>query len=834
MRASAVLSVLLAALIVPSAVPAATGPEFPLASSKVQLDGGAKLNKRRFSFEARFAGDTAAMQNPTQGGATLRVVGGQDEGDSGLITLGNGNWRAIKGGKGYVYKDPTQSAGGIKSIVLRFSKKGGGRIKIAGGKSRWAYEVTRDQTQVSVTLRIGDARFCAVFGSVTTKKGKVRAAAKDAPTSCPCETYPTTFAAIQAVIFERNGCTQQACHGNATTPQGGLDLSPDVAYENLVNVLSPVGDQKRVQPGSPKDSFLYRKLADSTLGSDEAKLLSVGLDDDEGAPMPSLLPPISADELEALRRWIQYGAKKDTITPDTEELLNSCLPPPSPPKIDPPAPPAPGAGIQFHAPPWTIRAKDASGFNGEDEICYSTYYNLQPLIDSGEIPADVLEPCNEDFWGPGKTCFSYKRQELTQDPNSHHSIIHIYNGQYGPNDPGWQNQCFGGALQGQPCDPTVPGVCGDGGICHGKPVSSIACIFGFGPPDYQGSATGAGDPVAPTFSGSQQPYFEREYATGVFSQLPIEGTIVWNSHAFNVTDAPVTNEQWLNMYFARQSERQFPLRPIFESDDIFVQNVPAFEEREYCRTVVFGKGTRISDLSSHTHKRARIFQTWGPGVANSCTGGEPSCDPETSTPLVFKTLEYNDPAQRRYDGAEMSLDGDDPASRRFKFCAIYDNGKTDPSGVKRNSTSPPNFVGGKCYGPGFGGGGVTDEGITCFNNGPNRGKACQGTASKCDSAPGAGDGVCDACPLRGGVTTEDEMFILIGSYYCDPTVPGESCTGGMCSGGARKYEACNRDDTQCPGTCGPGPDRRCIGGTRLLQSCSSDADCPHACVPTVN
>ena len=28
-----------------------------------------------------------------------------------------------------------------------------------------------------------------------------------------------------------------------------------------------------------------------------------------------------------------------------------------------------------------------------------------------------------------------------------------------------------------------------------------------------------------------------------------------------------------------------------------------------------------------------------------------------------------------------------------------------------------------------------------------------------------GDGECDACPLRGGVTTEDEMFILIGAYF---------------------------------------------------------------------
>jgi hypothetical protein len=34
----------------------------------------------------------------------------------------------------------------------------------------------------------------------------------------------------------------------------------------------------------------------------------------------------------------------------------------------------------------------------------------------------------------------------------------------------------------------------------------------------------------------------------------------------------------------------------------------------------------------------------------------------------------------------------------------------------------------------------------------------------CDSNPGAGDGRCDACPVGFGVTTDDEMFVLTGSY----------------------------------------------------------------------
>jgi len=41
-----------------------------------------------------------------------------------------------------------------------------------------------------------------------------------------------------------------------------------------------------------------------------------------------------------------------------------------------------------------------------------------------------------------------------------------------------------------------------------------------------------------------------------------------------------------------------------------------------------------------------------------------------------------------------------------------------------------------------------------------QGLACGGD----DSACGA-DGTCDACPLYGGVTTDDEMFIPLGSYF---------------------------------------------------------------------
>ena len=126
---------------------------------------------------------------------------------------------------------------------------------------------------------------------------------------------------------------------------------------------------------------------------------------------------------------------------------------------------------------------------------------------------------------------------------------------------------------------------------------------------------------------------------------------------------------------------------------------------------------------------------------------------------------YTDPDQPEWS-PPVSLDGDDPASRTYKFCALYDNGKTDPTKVKRQSTSPPTPFGKVAPG------GPCDNTTVACMAGPHKAALCHGDNTVCDSAPGAGDGVCDACPLRGGVTTEDEMFILLGTYYC---APGTDC-----------------------------------------------------------
>jgi hypothetical protein len=261
---------------------------------------------------------------------------------------------------------------------------------------------------------------------------------------------------------------------------------------------------------------------------------------------------------------------------------------------------------------------------------------------------------------------------------------------------------------------------------------------------------------------------------------------VWNSHAFNLTDVDSTMSQYLNLGFANgAAEQQYPSRQLFDAEDIFTQYVPPFESREYCATSTMPRGTRQFRLSSHMHEHGVLWRTWAPpntpckadcagpptttpfGCSNAslpvCTG------PREDDPIYTSTV-YNDPLQLDFD-PPLEFDGLDDADRTWLFCARYDNGATpDGPGVKTFSGSPEPP-------PVFGGvidvklGGPCAEAERACVDGPNKGQLCDPSitatdeATFCETSEGAGDGSCDACPLRGGVTTSDEMFINLGNYY---------------------------------------------------------------------
>jgi hypothetical protein len=112
-----------------------------------------------------------------------------------------------------------------------------------------------------------------------------------------------TFSSIQNDIFSnadstgRAACTQ--CHNAVGGRFNGLDLSPAVAYGNLVGVASRGRPTAiRVVPGDPENSYLLHKL-DGRPGI-------------VGVRMPLSGPPYLTDgQILVIKRWIELGARND-------------------------------------------------------------------------------------------------------------------------------------------------------------------------------------------------------------------------------------------------------------------------------------------------------------------------------------------------------------------------------------------------------------------------------------------------------------------------------------------------------------------------------------------
>ncbi len=552
-----------------------------------------------------------------------------------------------------------------------------------------------------------------------------------------CSNYEGSFERIQSIIFDGYDCTNSACHSgeNPNGPTGQLDLTAGNAYQSLFRVdasASLIEPTQRVYPGEQALSFLYAKLEAGTNGT----ALPVG----GGSAMPNGGAPISADQLEALRLWIRGGAPEYNDVDEVATLLGCSIGTrPQANKIAAPDAPVRGEGVQFISGPWTVRA------NSEKEVCFATYYDLNQV--PGALPAESIVECEgNQFRNYEGECFASNARTLTQDPQSHHSIIYSYTGAASALDPGWGEwQCLNGPHQGESCDPTQIGVPVEQGgadcggelyACATMPQRTLNCI-GWGPDDFRGNSFAVG--------GSQTPILAEVQNEGVYNVLPTAGIMVWNSHAFNLSTEDTTVEQYNNVWFASEDQQVYRERAIFDSKDILIAEVPPYEQRTYCSTYTLPQeGARLTDLWSHAHKRGILWQSWLPPQDPSCTV-DSGCVPNQEAADYVSRI-YNDPLVLKYDPA-LAYDSAAVADRTIKFCLTYDNGLEYPDLLKLSSQS----VGSTCQRQAYCAGGAT-PGMYCGND---------------DSLCGDG-GVCDACILRGGVTTEDEMFLLLGSYYVVP------------------------------------------------------------------
>jgi hypothetical protein len=572
----------------------------------------------------------------------------------------------------------------------------------------------------------------------------------------------STFAQVQQQIFEDKGCTASACHGDLA--KGGLDLRPDSAYASLINVGANSGDYVRVFPGEQELSLLYQKVAAKTEGFELASLdrpIS-------GGSMPTSDAELSDTDLALLRSWIRSGAPETGIVDGSEEFSTCDLVGDiTPNKIQPLPAPAVDEGVQLYGGGWTIPAE------GEGEMCFVSYFDY-----SEKIPADFIVPCTPEYGGEEQDCFVYKSLLLAQDPQSHHSIIDFYIPPEGkenhrdPMDPSWKNWvCNVGPNAGVSCTPGGD-ECGDRGQCTTEPLSSIACItYRNAPPELGtvGGLFGTAD-VRQQIVAAQESTFHEEYPEGVYDLAPVKGFVVWDSHAFNPTKVETSVEQWMNFEFAEADERVYARRKIFDAGDIFgMGRIDAFSSKEACTTYTIPQHAELLTLSSHFHRFGKEFRVWYPPNA-PCFGDAPdnNCEPSSQAP-DYESYDYQDPLYQRFSGQDApKFDSPDVEDRTFKYCGFWDNGESNPKEVRRESTKPDaescDFV--EIFAPVANQAGLSlfacgcsAEERSCFG-GPNQGMACNGDDAVCGEG-----GICDACPAGGGVTTEEEMFILLGSYY---------------------------------------------------------------------
>ena len=531
--------------------------------------------------------------------------------------------------------------------------------------------------------------------------------------------YESTYDAIQAEVFDAY-CT--SCHNENAL--GGLDLSPGVSFGNLFEVESVSSDLQRVHPGDEQRSYLWSKVAAHV---DDSILISGGMMPPSG-PLPENL-------LDLLRVWITSGAPEDEVLVETEDLIDACLPDPEPFEIKPLDPPAPGEGVQFVMPAYTLPPAS------EVEICFATY-------------EDVCDQVPDEFKTADGNFLLYDTFEIRQNVGSHHLLIQSPAATLGgqdldPNElDGWA--CRGGEFDGETCDPLDMDFCGEGGTCATPVVGTTACI---GYPHARGI-----NPV--TFVGTQQPQLRTESHPGVYSFAPCRTVMFWNSHAFNLTATEGPMRARLNFefaddrrYIAQRTSTDGPGLGNFGIPRLAAQGAAPYTIADMCSNVTLPKGARLTELSSHTHKRGD--RSWWTNPA-----GE----------LVYENRIYNDPPTTIFD-PPIELDSDDDADRTYRFCTTFNNGvdkdgNPDPEAVTRASRIPYG-VGG----PGTTGFG-TCEPKACVNDGADFTINCddgqnnrKGDDAACDTSPGAGDGLCDACQIMGGVTTENEMFQGSLSYF---------------------------------------------------------------------
>ena len=202
-----------------------------------------------------------------------------------------------------------------------------------------------------------------------------------------------SFAQIETTILTPS-CATANCHVG-TGAQGGLALTADVAYDNLVG-MKPTNPNalsdgfKRVMVGKPDSSLLYHKLVFPP--GHHAR--------DYGNPMPTGTAGLSNGQLEFVRQWIAAGAPRTGVVANASLLADKGLQT-TQPFASLPAPAA-GTGYQLKVDQFDVAA------NFEREL-----FNYRKVGNTSDVYVS--------------------RIETSMRPFSHHFVLYTLDAKMPPN-----------------------------------------------------------------------------------------------------------------------------------------------------------------------------------------------------------------------------------------------------------------------------------------------------------------------------------------------------------------------------------------------------------------
>lgn len=164
------------------------------------------------------------------------------------------------------------------------------------------------------SLRIVTLSSPSGAGKITKDSDKMTFTCNPAPLPAGCDPmvfFAGTFDRIQRQVFDQT-CALSGCHDSQTL-QNQLNLETGASYGNLINVTpfntaaqNQIPVWKRVTPGDPVISYLYRKVTGDLP------------DKDLGVRMPFHRGALDAHLVDIIMLWIQDGAPQTGWTPGTD------------------------------------------------------------------------------------------------------------------------------------------------------------------------------------------------------------------------------------------------------------------------------------------------------------------------------------------------------------------------------------------------------------------------------------------------------------------------------------------------------------------------------------